>query len=177
MLVTNFPNDRRDRILAILHHLERPVQLVFLIIAGAAWAPDDWRGWVLVPLFVAGRLAGKYVGVLASRAVVGAVLPTRFVERRQLVTPMSGLAIALVVSVPSLGGDLGLSWVVTAVIGGAVGTELLVQRTQQPDEPAPLDESTRVPIDELDDDDSGGVAGPIYRDDSEPHRLPRRGAR
>jgi Kef-type K+ transport system membrane component KefB len=53
VLVTNFPNDQRDSIFRILHHLERPVQLMFLIVAGAVWQPDDWRGWALVPLFVA----------------------------------------------------------------------------------------------------------------------------
>src|SRR5262249_50276686 len=78
VLVTNFPNDQRDSIFRILYDLERPVQLLFLIVAGAVWVPDDWRGWALVPLFVVGRIAGKYAGVVASRATVGAALPSGF---------------------------------------------------------------------------------------------------
>jgi hypothetical protein len=54
VLVTNFPNDERESIFRILHHLERPVHLLFLMIAGALWDVTDWRGWLLVPLFVAG---------------------------------------------------------------------------------------------------------------------------
>lgn len=185
VLVTNFPSDERDNIFRILHHLERPVQLLFLIIAGAVWKPDDWRGWALVPLFVAGRVLGKYTGVIASRAVVGAALPPGFADQRQLIAPLSGLSIALVISVPSLSADDGLSWVVTAVIGGAIATELLI-RDRDPERGAvvaggagradtadPGDRSG--PIDELDDGDSG-IAGPVYRDEpSAPHRAARRG--
>jgi hypothetical protein len=87
---------------------------------------------------------------------------------------MSGLSIALVISVSGLSADAGLSWVVTAVIGGAIGTELLVRDRRTAG--AADDEADRAaaPIDELDGDDSGRVAGPIYRDDSEPHRGPSR---
>jgi Kef-type K+ transport system membrane component KefB len=176
-LVTNLPNDRRDSIVRILHHLERPVQLCFLIIAGALWAPDDGRGWILVPLFVAARVAGKYAGVVVGKTVVGARLPSAFTAHRAPIAPLSGFSIALVIGVTSRSGDTGLSWVVTAVIGGAIATELLVRETRavEPEEPAP-----RTPIDELDDPDdadSGGVSGPIYRDESEPHRRPpRRGS-
>jgi hypothetical protein len=154
------------------------VQLLFLIIAGAVWKPDDWRGWLLVPLFVASRVLGKYGGVLASKTAVGALLPSGFADQRQLVTPMSILSIALVVSVQSLSQDAGLTWVVTAVIGGAIVTELLVRETRAADRvAAPLEPEASAPIDELDDRGSGGFAGPIYRDDdSGPYPArPRRG--
>jgi len=186
VVVTNFPNDQRDNLFRILRHLERPVQLVFLLIAGAVWRPDDGRGWLLVPLFVAGRVAGKWVGVRVSRAVVGARLPPGFADRRQLIAPLSGLSIALVISVPSLSSDAGLPWVVTAVIGGAIATELLIRdRDGAPGEPALRVTGGRVhqdpaaPIDELDDPGSGSgrVAGPIYRDESAPVAGPRRGPR
>lgn len=180
VLVTNFPNEQRDNIFRILHHLERPVQLLFLIIAGAMWKPDDWRGWALVPLFVAGRALGKYSGVLASRTAVGALLPSGFADHCRLVAPLSGLSIALVVSVPSLAQDAGLSWVVTAVIGGAIATELLVQRTGAADRvAAPVEPEASTPMDELDGRGSGsrGVAGPIYHDESEPYPGPPRGGK
>jgi Kef-type K+ transport system membrane component KefB len=180
VLVTNFPNEQRDSIFRILNHLERPVHLLFLIIAGALWSVTDWRGWALVPLFVAGRVIGKWTGVIASKTVVGADLPKAFVDQRALVTPMSGLAIALVISVESLYHDEGIPWIVTAVIGGSMLTELLVSRTQASDvpqtlrmeragTPLPIDEldedHERDVIDELDDSDSEPHAGPIYRDE------------
>ena len=190
VLVTNFPNEQRDSIFRILNHLERPVHLLFLIIAGALWSATDWRGWALVPLFVAGRVIGKWIGVIASKTVVGASLPSAFVDQRQLVTPMSGLAIALVISVESLYHDEGIPWIVTAVIGGSIVTELLVSRTATP-EPAParierartppagvaiptaaideLDaERARDVIDDLDEGDSEPHEGPIYRDEPGP---------
>jgi Kef-type K+ transport system membrane component KefB len=192
VLVTNFPNEQRDSVFRILNHLERPVHLLFLIIAGALWDVIDWRGWALVPLFVAGRVIGKWTGVLASKTVVGASLPSAYVDQRALVTPMSGLAIALVISVESLYHDEGIPWIVTAVIGGSLLTELLVSRTTATSpELAPRMERMRTPpagvpipsvgpideleaeadddvLDDLDDDDSEPHDGPIYRDDTPP---------
>jgi len=118
--------------------------------------------------------------VIASKTAVGALLPVGFADRRQLVAPLSGLSIALVVSVQSSSADAGLSWVVTTVIGGAIATELLIRDrggdgAASPAEPgAPTGAQpgapTGAPIDELDDAGSGAVDGPIYRDDSAPHR-------
>ncbi|MDX2094083.1 MAG: hypothetical protein SFX73_40000 [Kofleriaceae bacterium] len=180
VLVANFPNDQRESIYKILHHLERPVQLLFLIIAGAIWDVRDWRGWVLVPLFVVGRVAGKYVGVLASRTGFVDELPAGYTDKRQIVTPLSGLSIALVISVGSLYADTGLRWVITAVIGGSIVTEILVQLTA-PAEPAPLHRArTPQPIDELDartadedededdDDDDDEQPAPRTRAEGEP---------
>lgn len=170
VLVTNFPNDQRDSIFRILNHLERPVHLLFLIIVGAVWHISDWRGWVLVPLFVSGRLLGKWTGTLASRASLRAALPSSFADKRHLISPLSSLSIALVVSIDK--PDEWLAYVVTAVIGGAIVSELLVQFTSKSElaatttTAAPIDElETSAPIDELDDRDSGGVDGPIYRDE------------
>ncbi len=173
VLVTNFPNDKRDNVFKILHHLERPVHLLFLMIAGAVWTVSDWRGWVLVPLFVAGRVLGKWSGVMAAKTTVGHFLPSGFADTRNWVTPLSGLSIALVISVQSLYQDAGLPWIVTAVIGGSIVTEFLISRTGGPElEGAPvqpideLEGSAR--IDELDDldDDSDVADGPVYRDEA-----------
>jgi Kef-type K+ transport system membrane component KefB len=180
-LVTNFPNDQRDSVFRILQHLERPVQLLFLLVVGAVWDVADWRGWVLVPLFVAGRAIGKWTGVIASKTAVGALLPVGFADNRAYVTPMSGLAIALVINALSLGlkplgGDPGLGWIVTAVVGGAIASELLMAKLTTPDEATPLqpvDElAGTAPVDELSEHDSGGVDGPIYRDDPPPPPKP-----
>ena len=169
VLVTNFPNEQRASVFKILHHLERPVHLLFLMIAGAMWNVTEWRGWVLVPLFVAGRVIGKWTGVIASKTAVGHYLPKDFVDQRNWVTPISGLSIALVVSVESLYQDAGLPWIVTAVIGGSIVSEVLVARStaDEPVRPA-LDELERdAPMDELDDLDEHDDPpdGPIYRDE------------
>ena len=182
VLVTNFPNDQRESVFRILNHLERPVHLLFLIIAGALWNVIDWRGWALVPLFVAGRVVGKWIGVSASKTVVGASLPAAFADQRQWISPLSGLSIALVISLESLYHDEGVPWIVTAVIGGSLVTELLVTRTSAPEPvaaspgagapparaPGAIDELEREqePMDELDDRDSEPHEGPIYRDDA-----------
>lgn len=169
VLVTNFPNEQRDNVFKILHHLERPVHLLFLMIAGALWNLTDWRGWVLVPLFVAGRVLGKWTGVVAAKTAVGDYLPANFADQRNWITPLSGLSIALVVSVQSLYADEGLPWIVTAVIGGSILSEFLVTRTavEEPAQTAAIDELERdTPIDELDDlDEREAPDGPIYRDE------------
>jgi Kef-type K+ transport system membrane component KefB len=164
-LVTNFPNEQRKDVFRILRHLERPIHLLFLMIAGALWSVSDWRGWALVPLFVACRVSGKWLGVAMTRTTMGSTLPAAFTERRKLVLPMSTLAIALVVSIERF-RDVGLSWVVTAVIGGAVVTELLVPAHEPgDDDDGPGSYSGRAtPIDELDelddDDDDAPKARP-----------------
>jgi Kef-type K+ transport system membrane component KefB len=171
VLVTNFPNDQRASLFRILAHLERPVQLLFLVVAGAVWDVGDWRGWALVPLFVLARIVGKWSGIIASRTVLGAALPSSFADKRPLIVPVSSLSIALVISVESLYRDSSLPWVITAVIGGAVVTELLVQRMNRGADSEPEPERP-VPIDELDDDTSP-TNGPIYRDDDPSDRGPR----
>ena len=180
VLVTNFPNEQRQSVFRILHHLERPVHLLFLMIAGAVWNITDWRGWVLVPLFVAGRILGKWAGVMTAKTAVGQYLPANFHEQRNWVTPLSGLSIALVVSVQSLYQDTGLGWIVTAVIGGSILTEFLVTRTSgsEPVPYAPMDELEREQgHDELDDLDNERDApdGPIYRDEAAAPPKPPQG--
>lgn len=147
VIVANFPNEQRGSVLRILNHLERPVRLLFLIIAGALWSVGDWRGWVLVPVLVAARIGGKWLGITASKAVVGPLLPPGFAEKRQLVMPLSSLSIAIVVGVDAVQGTRSLPWVITAVIGGAIISEVIVQLlakappdTTTPEKLAPLDE-------------------------------------
>jgi hypothetical protein len=146
-LVTNFPNDQRENIFRILRHLERPVHLLFLIIAGALWTVTDWRGWVLVPVFVAARVLGKWFGTVATKRVTR--MPETFLEQRALVAPLSALSIALVISFAGDAAGKSIAWVVTAVIGGSAVTELLIP----PAPAAPIRPRTPIPIDELDDDD------------------------
>lgn len=172
VLVTNFPNDQRSSVFRILAHLERPLHLVFLIVVGAVWDVGDWRGWLLIPLFVAGRALGKWTGIFASKTAVGSLLPAGFAEERALITPMSGLAIALVISIysltaaPTSDGELSLPWIITAVIGGSIVTELLVSKSRRDSPTERLEEpEVSAPIEDLDELESDDHEGPIYRDE------------
>jgi Kef-type K+ transport system membrane component KefB len=191
-LVTNFPCDQRDSIFRILNHLERPIHLLFLIVAGATWHVFDWRAWAIVPLFVVARIVGKWIGIFTASRTVGDKLPTGYADQRALVTPLSALSIALVVNSQGLGGEL-TSWITTVVIGAAILNEILVSITAPPrpaaraatELPALGPNSgvfPRVPpgaaeapagaavIDELDHEESSRTevrdrdAGPVYRD-------------
>jgi len=176
VLVVNFPNDQRDAVFRILHHLERPVQLLFLIIAGALWHVGDWRGWLLVPAFVIARSIGKWVGVLGAHASIGAAVPRGFLEDRRLVSPLSSLSIALVISIESLYRDQAIPWITTAVIGAAFFIEIVVQFTGGNNEPLPTTSLTGAPIDDLDAPTPmptlGADTGPTQHDTNKTALLP-----
>jgi len=164
-LVVNFPCDQREQIFRILNHLERPIHLLFLIVAGASWDVTAAKPWVIVPAFVAARVIGKWIGVATARSTVGSLLPRGFADDRMLVSPLSPLAIALVVSLQGSAGGIPSAWLVTVVIGGAILTEVAVQFTAPPtpraSEPAAAD---AVPtIDDL--DETTARVGPTYKDE------------
>jgi Kef-type K+ transport system membrane component KefB len=198
-LVTNFPCEQRESIFRILNHLERPIHLLFLIIVGAAWDVFDWRGWVLVPMFVAARVVGKWLGIFAAKQTVGKDLPQGYADQRAMVTPVSALAIALVISVHGLGSNIvelttgdhvtTALWMTTVVLGGAILTELLVTITSPPTPaarprtavlseaggtPITVDPPAGVVVDELDEPEPTRDDGPVYHDDdSLPPMVPR----
>ncbi len=163
-LITNFPNEQRADVFRILSRLEHPIHLLFLVIAGALWNVSDVRGWLLVPLFIVCRIAGKWLGIFTSRTTLRGVVPDKFIERRSLILPMSTMAIALVVSIERF-RSAGLPWVVTAVIGSAIVFEILGGNgtsLERVDAAHDLE-----PIDELDDGQ-----GPVHRDDVKPVKDP-----
>ena len=94
-----------------------------------------------------------------------------------LVSPLSPLAIALVVSLQGSAGGIPSAWLVTVVIGGAIMTEVAVQLTSPPTArpatatggPGPVDAAAPT-IDELDDD--AAATGPTYRDELDDERGP-----
>ncbi|MBI4953295.1 MAG: hypothetical protein HY908_14785, partial [Myxococcales bacterium] len=125
VLVQNFPGPYKERLANTLRTLERPIYLSFLLLVGALWQPREWQGWVLMPVFVAARLLGKLVGTGLGRA---RKLGLGAVERRVLVvSPMGALAIAIVVSAVMQYQDGAIHAIVTAVIGGAMLSEVVVQ--------------------------------------------------
>jgi len=133
-LIFNFPGTWKEQVRVALVKLERPIYLVFLVVAGAMWEFTAWQGWVLLLLFVAGRLAGKVIGVfLSQQSRLGEQLHIELgglnhEERvRIALAPMGALAIAIVVSAQDLYVGSTVSWMVTTVIGGAVATEIVTQ--------------------------------------------------
>jgi hypothetical protein len=137
IVVMNLPTPRREALGLTLERIERPIFLVFLALAGALWDPTDVRGWVLTAVFVASR----YVGLWVGRRLARQSHPETFAMLRPisaLMEPISVVAIAVVVSARILYGGPTVSLVVTAVIGGALISEMLaalVERTKGPTKP------------------------------------------
>jgi hypothetical protein len=126
VMLVNFPGTYHERLRDLLRRIERPIYLLSLFVIGALWQVDDWRGWALMPLFMAARLAGKW---LASVAVIRhSGLPVTPREGRLLaVSPIGALAVAIVVNAQLLYPGGSISLIVSAVVGGGVLTEIFVQ--------------------------------------------------
>lgn len=130
VLLRNLPGEEKADLLAVFHRLERPIYLVFLLIVGALWRIDDWRGWALLPVFVLARVGGRYLGARAARRLPKDARPPELdtTSIRELITPPMGqLAIAFVVTAQALYESPAIRAIVTAVIGGSILTEILVQ--------------------------------------------------
>lgn len=52
---------------ARLREVERMIFMAFFVVAGALWNPTGATGWALVPVYVAARLLGKFLGLRAMR--------------------------------------------------------------------------------------------------------------
>ncbi|HVV88679.1 MAG TPA: hypothetical protein VHE35_36795 [Kofleriaceae bacterium] len=160
-LVTNFPGDRRRDVFRILGHLERPIDLLFLVLAGATWDVTAAAPWLVVPAFVVARILGKWLAVLFTTRSLAVRFPDSFVGDRTLVSALSPLSIALVLSLQGSAGGPPSPWLLTVVLGGAMLTEIAVQLTAPPvpRAGAASPPAAPAPIDELDAPD------PVYRDD------------
>lgn len=126
VILANFPGTFQPPLRDMLNRIERPIYLLALFVIGALWNVSDWRGWVLMPVFMAARLAGKWLAsVIAARSQT---LPITAQESRALaISPIGALAIAIVVNAQLLYPGGSISLVVSAVIGGGVLTEAFVQ--------------------------------------------------
>lgn len=124
-LLTNFPGDVKGHLRELLLRLERPIYLLFLVVAGALWHPGDPWGWVLLAVFLAARLAGKWLGqILIARTTEAPTGSEHWLVQRG---PIGQLSIAIVVSAQLLFPDGAIALIDTAVIGGAILMELVVQ--------------------------------------------------
>jgi Kef-type K+ transport system membrane component KefB len=130
-LLTNLPHKNFERLKTTMVTVERPLYLIFLLIAGALWDPTAWQGWVLAPVFVFARVSGKVMGGYVAKYFGPAELPDAGTLGLAL-SPQSPIAIAIIVSYATLyksqtGDSTNMPWLMTACIGSAVITELTVQ--------------------------------------------------
>jgi hypothetical protein len=126
VVMVNLPGGPKAQIREALIRLERPIYLLFLVIAGSLWHGWEWQGWTLMVLFVVARLFGKWISVrMCERRAVSFLSAS---ERASLVFgPIGALSIAIVVNAQDLYSGPALPWMITAVVGGAIVTELIVQ--------------------------------------------------
>jgi len=128
VLLVNFPGDYKERVAATLARLERPIYLLFLVVTGAIWSVGDWRGWALMVVFLIARFFGGLLGAKLGWGQEGGELTLSSRERLVLAAaPMGQLSIAIVVSALLLYPHGNVPLIVTAVIGGAIFTEIAVQ--------------------------------------------------
>jgi hypothetical protein len=130
-LLINLPLEHVARLRTAIVTVERPLDLIFLLIAGAIWDPTAWQGWVLAPIFVFARVGGKLIGGYVAKRAGPEELPDP-VTLGLALAPQSPIAIATIVSYvtlykPDARGASNLPWMMTAVIVGGVLTELTVQ--------------------------------------------------
>jgi hypothetical protein len=125
-IVSELPGEWKDQIRAVLDRMQRPVMFVLLIIAGALWKPGDWHGLALLAIYLAARWIGNRGGMAWSARNKPADFTSE--ERRFFaLSPTGVFAIAIVLSARDLYPDSHVSWLLTAVIGGAVLGELGLQ--------------------------------------------------
>jgi hypothetical protein len=126
VVMVNLPGGPKAQIREALIRLERPIYLLFLVIAGSLWHGWEWQGWTLMILFVVARLFGKWISIrMCERRAVSFLSAS---ERASLVFgPIGALSIAIVVNAQDLYSGPALPWMITAVVGGAIVTELIVQ--------------------------------------------------
>ncbi len=126
LILVNLPGTSKEEIRNVLEHMERPIYLLFLLVAGSLWDVTAWQGWALLALFVPARLIGKWLAVRICRKQIQGGLSSD--EQRSLIfSPMGALSIAIVVNAQDLYFGSAVPWMVTAVIGGAIVTEVIVQ--------------------------------------------------
>jgi hypothetical protein len=131
-LLVNLPGEHKRLCWTTLMQLERPIYYLFFAIAGALWHIADRRGWVLLVAF----LVSRGLGYALARRMLGRQSP-RLAARVEtpgwqaaLFPPISMVSIAIVMSAQVLYRGPAIPWIVTAVIGGAIASELLSHRSR-----------------------------------------------
>jgi Kef-type K+ transport system membrane component KefB len=127
VLLANFPGDYHARLQDKLEHLEAPIYLLFLVVAGALWDPSGPLGWALMVLFVVVRFGARWAGARLVWRRVESPWPVT-VRRALVLSPMGTLPIAIAVNAVLLyPAAPGLSAVVTSIIAGTFVAEFVAQ--------------------------------------------------
>lgn len=143
VLLRNLPGGDKRQLEESFSRLERPIYHLFLIIVGALWRPESSSGWIVLPLFLAARTLGRFVGARVARALPEDGRPASLSETPDadlVLPPMGQLAIAFVITAQTLYESAAIRALVTAVLGGSIVMELVVQlgaRRRTPASPAP----------------------------------------
>lgn len=122
-LLVNFPGGYKERVGATLTRLERPIYFLFLVVVGAIWDIGDWRGWVLMGVFLVARFLGGWLGVRLGWSQ-GTLTLSADEQVVLAAAPMGQLSIAIVVSALLLYPQGAVPLLVTAVVGGSLFTEV-----------------------------------------------------
>lgn len=145
-LLANLPMRDIEGLRKILYDVERPLYLIFLLIVGASWRPEEWQGWVIAPAFVLARVAGKRLGAIWAKKVGPPELP-RARAMALALSPQSPISIVAIVSAATLyrGQDPDrVRWAINAVIIGGVLTEIVIRLLERSYAGSPL--ATPLPI-------------------------------
>ncbi|MEZ0314346.1 MAG: cation:proton antiporter [Myxococcota bacterium] len=122
VMVANLPGSLKEQLQPTLRRFERPIYLLFLFVVGAIWNVADWRSWALAVLFAAMRLTGKYLAARLTWRRENLEL-----RRALALAPMGPIAIAIAVSGQLLYRGGAIALVASAVVGGALLTEIILQ--------------------------------------------------
>jgi Kef-type K+ transport system membrane component KefB len=121
-VATNLPGSKL-RIQNLLTRLEKPLYLIFLVLAGAIWRPASELALPLAALYVALRVAGKLLGGFVAARSAGR-------SRREPpamglgLIPQGGVVIAMIMSFHQSVPGATTGFVATAVLLGVVVNEL-----------------------------------------------------
>ena len=121
-LLTNLPYKRMRALKETIAQVERPLYLIFLLVAGALWNPRAWQGWVLALVFVLSRVGGKLMGAHVAKRVGPEDLPDADTLGLAL-SAQSPIAIATIVSYVTIyknaeGTNAALPWLMTTSSAG-----------------------------------------------------------
>lgn len=170
LVLRNVPGGDKASFEAAFTRLERPVYLLFLTIAGALWRIDDWRGWVLLVVFLVARLGGRTLGARLARQLPASNRPPSLAvvpDRELVLAPMGHLAIAFVVAAQTLYESPAIRAIVTAVIGGSIVSEILARFAIQRSGTPPADAAP-----DADAPSEGETTGASEPDDGPPAEAP-----
>jgi hypothetical protein len=125
-LVSELPGEWKNQVRTVIIHMERPVFFILLVVAGALWTPLEWQGWALMAVLVLSRLAGNSVAAWIIRKREPNVMGAE--ETRALIlAPIGSFAIAIVITAQDLYASSRVPWMLTASIGGAIVSEIILQ--------------------------------------------------